>query len=183
MDHVDGLAAVLLHLDLLLRSTAQRTRSVGLRPQPLNRSRHLILIRRNRGPDRGIVINILRHHLHHVGKPGQGNKCRIETLLLGSSGQLRQGEVAVLRQPIIEIQNLLRIGRGGSDLGQKRVGVESDRSQQLIQLLRRRRWRTLGLKIGCKTLKEKKADEQKNCIQARFALHLETPGWSRSLTA
>jgi hypothetical protein len=32
------------------------------------------------------------------------------------------------------------------------------------------------LKIGSKTLKEDKADEQKNCGQARFALHLETPG-------
>ncbi len=46
LDHVDGLAPTLLHLDLLLRGAAQRARCVGLRPQPLNRCRHLILIRR-----------------------------------------------------------------------------------------------------------------------------------------
>jgi hypothetical protein len=162
LDHVNRLPAVLLHLDLLLWRATQRAGSVGLRPQPLNRCRHLILIRRNRRPDGGIIVNVLRHHLHYVGKPGQGNECRVETLLLGSGGQLRECLVTVLRQPIIEIQNLLRISGGGSDLGQKRIGVESDRSQQLIELLRRRRWRTLRLKIRSKTLKKEKADEQKD---------------------
>ncbi len=90
LDHVDGLTAVLLHLDLLLRSAAQGARCVGLRPQPLDRRRHLILIRRNRGPDGRIVINVLRHHRDHIRKPGQSYKRRIETLLLGSSGQLRE---------------------------------------------------------------------------------------------
>jgi hypothetical protein len=135
------------------------------------------LIRSNRGPDSGIIVNILRHHRDHIRKPGQGNECRIETLLLGSSGQLSERLVTVLGQPIIEIQNLLGIGRSGSDLGQKGIRVEGDRSQQLIQLLRRGRWRCLRLKIRSKTLKEDKANQQKNCGQARFALHLETPGW------
>jgi hypothetical protein len=162
LDHVDGLTGVLLHLDLLLRGAAQGARCVGLRPQPLDRRRDLILIRSNRRPDGGIIVNVLRHHLHYIGKPGQGDECRVEALLLGSSGQLRECLVTVLRQPIIEIQNLLRISGGGSDLGQKRIGVESDWSQQLIQLLRCGWWRTLRLKIRSKTLKKEKADEQKD---------------------
>jgi hypothetical protein len=126
---------------------------------------------------------MLRHHLHHIGKADQGNKCRVESLLLGSSGQLRKGHAAVLRQPVVHVQNLLRISGGGSDLGEKRVGVESDGSQQLIQLLRRGRRRSLRLKIGSKTLKEEKANQQKNCGHARFALHLDTPGCNQSVDA
>ena len=91
LDHVDGLACILLHLDLLLRSAAQGARCVGLRPQPLNRCRHLILIRRDGCPDGGIVVNILRHHPQHLGKADQSNECRVEALLLGSRGQLRRG--------------------------------------------------------------------------------------------
>jgi hypothetical protein len=163
LNHVDGLTPILLHFYLLLRSATQRAGSVGLRPQPLNRCRHLILIRHDRRPDGGIVVNVLRHHLQHLGKTDQSNKCRVEALLLGTSGQLGEGQVTVLRQPVVYVEDLLRIRGGGSDLGEKRVGVKSDWSQQLIQLLRCRRWRSLRLKIGSKTLKEDKDDEQKNC--------------------
>jgi hypothetical protein len=159
LNYIDGLARILLHLDHLLRRATQRAGCVGLSPQPLNRCWYLVLIRRHRRPDGGVVVNILRHHLQNIGEADKGNKCRVEALLLGSGGQLREAEVMVLRQPVVHIQNLLRIRGRGSDLGEKGIGVESDGSQQLIQLLRRRRRRSLRLKIGSKTLKEEKANQ------------------------
>jgi hypothetical protein len=173
LNYIDGLARILLHLDHLLWGATQSAGCVGLSSQPLNRCGHLILIRRHCRPDCSVVVNIVRHHLQNTGKADKGNKCRVEALLLGSGGQLREGKVIVLRQPVVHIQNLLRIRGGGSDLGEKGIGVESDGSQQLIQLLRRGWRRSLGLKIGSKTLKEEKANQQKDCGHARFALHLD----------
>jgi hypothetical protein len=69
--------------------------------------------------NRGIIVDILRHHLHHLGKPSQREKSRIKPLLLGGGGQLRYGEILVLAQPVIEVQNLLRVGGSGRDLRQQ----------------------------------------------------------------
>ena len=76
------------------------------------------LIRRDRCSNRGIVVDILRHHLDHLGKADQSDKSRIKPLLLGGGGQLGHGEVLVLPQPVIHIQNLLRIGGSRRDLRQ-----------------------------------------------------------------
>jgi hypothetical protein len=120
----------------------------------LDRRRHLSLIGGDRRANGGIVVNVLRHHLDHLGKAGQRNKCRIKPLLLGSSGQLGFGEVVVLRQPVVDVQNLLRIGGGGGDLRQQSIRVESDRGQKLVQLLRRRWRRALSLKVRREPLKK-----------------------------
>jgi hypothetical protein len=87
-------------------------------------------------PDRGVIVDVLRHHLQHLRKTGQRDECRIESLFLCGVGECGSFKVRILLQPVIHIDNFLRIGRGSCDLGQQRIGVKRDRSQQLIQLLR-----------------------------------------------
>jgi hypothetical protein len=81
----------------------------------------------------------------------------------------------VLRQPIVHIQNFLRIGGRRRDLRQQGIGIESHRSQQLIQLLRRRHRRSLRLQVGSQSLKNNQNHQKKNCGQTGFTLHAFTP--------
>jgi len=128
----------LLHLYLLLRGAAQGACVIGFIPQALDRSRHRSLIRSEGLADGGIVVDIFRHHLEHLRKIHQRNECRIESLLLRCIGQGRTRQRRILRQPVIHIQNFLRIGSCRRDLRKQRVRVKRNRRQQLIQFCRRR---------------------------------------------
>jgi hypothetical protein len=75
------------------------------------------LVGHHRRANRGVVINILRHHLDDLRKPNQSYKRGVESLLLGGGGQLGNGEILVLGQPIIDVQNFLGIGGRCRDLG------------------------------------------------------------------
>ena len=64
--------------------------------------------------------------------------------MLGVPGLLRDrvGErlvlqVLVLREPLLELHDLERIGGRDEHLGQERVGVEGDRRDQRLELIRR----------------------------------------------
>jgi hypothetical protein len=52
---------------------------------------------------------VLRHHLQHLRKIHQRNERRIESLLLCRVGERRAGQPLIVLQPVIDIQNLLRI--------------------------------------------------------------------------
>jgi hypothetical protein len=80
------LSRCLLHFYLLLRITAKRTGGISLSSQPLNRVRDRRLIRRKCLPDGGIIVDMLRHHIQHIRKINQCDKCRIESLLLRCIG-------------------------------------------------------------------------------------------------
>lgn len=89
LNHVDGLARRLLHLNGLLRVAAQRPSGVGLRAKPLNRVGHGALITGEGFADGGIIVNVLRHHLEHLREVHQGNEGGVESLLLRGVGQRR----------------------------------------------------------------------------------------------
>jgi len=109
-------------------------------------------------PDRSVIVDILRHHIQHLRKARQRDKRRIESLFLRRIGELSTRQPRVLLQPVIDIQDFLRIRRRGSDLRQQRIRVERDRSQQLIQLLRRRR-RRLRREYWAKILGDQHGDD------------------------
>jgi hypothetical protein len=169
------LPRTLLHLNLLLRRAAQRSRRVGLRTQPLNRRRHLLLIRRDSSSNRSIVVDVLGHHLDHGRKVGKRDKGRVETLLLRRIRQCCSAQALIQRQPVIDIQNLLRIRRSRRNLRQQRVGIKRYRRQQLIKLRRRRRrwWRSgrLSQKHRAKALKHQHGDKKKRGKDTWFPLH------------
>jgi hypothetical protein len=157
------LPRTLLHLNLLLRRAAQRSRRVGLRTQPLNRRRHLRLIRRDSTPERSVVVDILGHHLDHRRKVCKCDKSRIETLFLRSIRQPRSAQALIQSQPVVDIQNLLRIRRSRRNLRQQRVRIERYRRQQLIELRRRRWW---WRRSGCLSQKHRpKALKHQHCYK------------------
>jgi len=128
------------------------------------------LIGRKGLPDRGIIVNVLRHHIQHLRKTGQRDKRRIESLFLCCVGERRSFEVRILLQPVIHIDNFLWIGRCGCDLSQQRIGVKRNRSQQLIQLLCSGRG-CLGCDKENRILGNHHGHQQKQCRKTRFLPH------------
>jgi len=90
-------------------------------------------------PNRGIVVDVLRHHLQHIGEVHQRDERRIEPLSLRSTRQLSVGQVGITRKPVGDIENLLRVRRRSRDLRQQGIRIQSNRRQELVQLLRIRR--------------------------------------------
>jgi len=76
---------------------------------------------------------VLRHHLEDLGKIHQGDEGGIEAHLLGRIGEGGTRQIRILGQPIIDVENFLRIGRGGGDLRQQRIGIKSDGGQELVE--------------------------------------------------
>jgi hypothetical protein len=126
LDYINRLTLGLLHFNLLLLVAAQRSCGVCLGPQALNRGSDRSLIRQERLPNGGIVVDVLRHHIQHIGKIYQRDECRIELLLLRRIGERRTRQTGILLQPTIHIENLLRIGRRRRDLREQRIRVEGD---------------------------------------------------------
>jgi hypothetical protein len=81
---------------------------------------------------------MLRHHLQHLREIHQRDKCRIESLLLRGIRERSASQAGVLLQPVVDVQDFLRVGGRGCDLSQQGVRIKSDWGQELIQLVRRR---------------------------------------------
>jgi hypothetical protein len=54
------------------------------------------LIRRKGLPDRGVIVNVLRHHIQHLRKTGQRDESRIESLFFCCVGERRSFKAWVL---------------------------------------------------------------------------------------
>ena len=139
LNHINRLPRRLLCGHGLLRIAAQRACCVGLTAQTLNGICDSCLVRREGIPDRGIVVDVLRHHLENLREIYECDECRIETLLLRRIREGRSSQVWICRQPIVNVEDLLRVGRSRHDLRQQRVWIKRDGRQQLIQLLWRKR--------------------------------------------
>jgi hypothetical protein len=101
----------------------QRTCGVCLGPQPLDGRRDRSLISREGLTNRSIVVDVLGHHAQYVRKIDQRNECRIKSLLLGRVCEGRTCQPLILLQPVIHVEDFLRIGRSGCDLREQRIRV------------------------------------------------------------
>ena len=137
LNDIHRLSARRLYLHFLLGIGAQCSRFISLRAQTLNRSRYGSLIGEKGIADGGVVVNVLRHHGQNIRKIHQSDECRIEPLLLRGVREGGAGQSAMLMQPVVRIENLLRICRCRCDLRQQRIWVKRDRRQQLVKLFRR----------------------------------------------
>src|SRR5580658_3679889 len=99
LDYVHRLRS-LLHDDCLLLIRPQRTRRIRLRAQPLNRIRHRRLVRRHGRPNRGIVVDVLRHHLQNIREVHQRDEGRVVALLLRSIRQLAVRQSGIVCKPV-----------------------------------------------------------------------------------
>jgi hypothetical protein len=86
LNDVDGLAGDLLDFDLLLLIAAERSGGVGLGPKALDGSSHLSLIGRRGLADRGVVVDVIRHHLKHGREGDESEEGWIEALFLRGIG-------------------------------------------------------------------------------------------------
>jgi hypothetical protein len=132
LNNIDRLTGGLLHLDLLLFIASQRSCSIRLRAQTLDRSGHPDLVGSHSLSNRRVVVDVIRHHLQHGRESDQSKKGRIVPLLLRGIGKLRAGEARVFREPVGNVENLLRVGGSRRNLGEQRVGIKCYRGQQLV---------------------------------------------------
>jgi hypothetical protein len=79
-------------------------------------------------------------------------------LFLRRIGQRLSLKALILLQPIVCIRNLLRIGRRRTNLRQKRIRIERDWSNQLIELIPTRDSLRYSETRGCQ---EKEYDQEK----------------------
>jgi hypothetical protein len=176
LNHIDSRPPCLLDLHLLLLRALQVSGVIGLAPQPLDGRGNRPRISCKCLANRGVVVNIVGHHRNHPGEIAQGQKCRIEALLLRRVSQCLAGQAGVRGKPVAEVQNLLRIYRGGRNLRQQRVRIQSNRRQQLVQLLWRRHWRCgLCLEGRRKERKKKKTHQKPNGYLTRSLPHRDLP--------
>jgi hypothetical protein len=67
------------------------------------------LIRREGLANSGIVVDVLRHHGQHIRKIHQRDECRIKSLLLCGVREGGAVQSAMLVQPVIRVENFLRV--------------------------------------------------------------------------
>jgi hypothetical protein len=84
--------------------------------QPLNRSGDRPLVRQKRYSDSGVIVDVLRHHRYDLRKIRQRYKRGIESLRLCRVGERVASETGILMQPVIDVENFLRICAGSGDL-------------------------------------------------------------------
>jgi hypothetical protein len=124
LNYVNRLTGGLLHVHLELRIRAQRAGSICLGAQSLNRVGDGRLVSGKCDADGSVIVDVLRHHGDDLREIHQRDERRIESRCLRSIGQRGAGEVGILDQPIINVENFLRIRAGGGDLSQQRIGIE-----------------------------------------------------------
>lgn len=129
LNHINRLPSRRFYRHGLLRVAAQRARCIGLGAQALNGVGDTGLIGREGVPDCGVVINVLRHHVENLREIYECDECRIETLLLRRIGEGRSSQVRICSEPIVNIEDLLRVCRCCHDLRQQRVWIKCDGSQ------------------------------------------------------
>ena len=160
LDYVHRLSrGGLLHFHLIISVGAQCAGVISLRAQTLNRIGDGSLVGCERVADGAVVVDVLGHHGDDLRKIHQRDKCGIESGSLRRVSERSAGEIAVCLQPIIDVENFLWIGAGGGDLSQQSVGIERDRSQQLVQFVRSGRSLVLRAEQRDKVLRKYERDE------------------------
>ena len=115
--------------------------ALGLGAQPLHGIHDIGLLRQEGVAERLRPVELAVHHLEDLGKRHQGFDAGIPVLLLERRIQLIASELRIvgILNPARGQVDLERVGRGHQDLGEQRIGIERDRREKLVELLRRDR--------------------------------------------
>jgi hypothetical protein len=85
--------------------------------------------------NRGVIIDVLGHRVEHRREGHERYERWIETLLLDRVGECHSRKIAVLFQPIIGIDDLLRVAGCRANLREQGVRIKCDWREQLFQLI------------------------------------------------
>jgi hypothetical protein len=94
------------------------------------------LLCQKRVPQVGRPLDVARHPLHHVRKLNQTLDTGVPGLLCHRVCQRFALQILIVIHPLLKLDYFQWISRSGEGLRQKRIGVECDRSNERIQLLR-----------------------------------------------
>jgi hypothetical protein len=134
---------LVVHRHDLLGSAVQPAVSPGPRAHVLHRVHHISLLGQERIPKISGPLDITGQQFKRVRKAYQGLDARVPVLPPGGVHKLRSLDVAVLPEPLLRRHNLQRIGACGQHLAEQRIRVQRNRRDQIIQLVRRQKWRRL----------------------------------------
>ncbi len=136
--YLDG-ALVVLRVggDHLLRRGRQPAVRLGPGSHSLHRAHHIGLLGQEGVPQVRGPADIVAQQLQRIRKRDQRLNTGIPVLLFGGIHQLRALKIAVLLNPLLRLDDLQRIRARGQYLAEEWVGVECDRRNQVIQLIRR----------------------------------------------
>ena len=109
---------------------------IRLGAQPLNGVHHIGLLRENCVTELLCPVQLVAHHLQHVGGCRERFDAFVPSLLVDLVLQRIALEILVLCDPTSRLHDLERIRRGHKDLCQQRVGIESYWGNQRIELFR-----------------------------------------------
>jgi len=127
---------LLFHNDLLLLGGLEVPRSLRLLPQPLHRSHHIFLLRKDSVSQLLCPVQLIVHHGQHIGEIDERFDARVPGLLLKGFGQLVSLETRICLYPARRLNYFERIRRGHKYLRQEIVRVERNRRNDLLQLFR-----------------------------------------------
>jgi hypothetical protein len=153
LDHNHALVLNRFGLDLLLLCGFQIAFFLRLFSHALHSLHHIGLLGQEGVAEIGGPLNVIGEALDHFREPGQSLHAWIPWLLRHSVGQFLFPilEVLVLREPLLELDDLKRIRRRRQHLSEKRIGIKGNRSDQRVELVGRNlRWllRRLSFFVG-----------------------------------
>jgi hypothetical protein len=102
-------AVLVLDGDRLVIIAVERPCGVGLLAQCLDGGRHRSLICLECSSDRSVIVDVLRHGVEHCGESNESNDGGVKAFALRRVDQRLALQIVVFVQPVVGIDNLLRI--------------------------------------------------------------------------
>ncbi len=144
---IDDLGVRLLHdddrlllddlgLDFLLLVGRQGALVLRLLPHPLHGVHDVALLVEEGIPKLRRPLDVVREPLDDLGNRRHRLDARVPRLLRDRVGERLVFQILVLGEPLVQLDDLQRVGGRDERLGQERVRVESDGGDQRIELLR-----------------------------------------------
>jgi hypothetical protein len=127
--------------------------TLSLCTQPLDCVHHVRLLCQECVSKVRRPLDVARHPLNHVRKLYQWLDAWVPRLLGHSVRQRFALQILVVIHPLLKLNYFERIGRSGESLRQERIGVQRDRRNQRIELLRLKVSRLLIVRSGCHLLR------------------------------
>ncbi len=136
-----------LRLDLLLLGGGERPGPLRLLPHALDRVHDVRLLVEEGVPQVGGPLDVVAETLHDVGERRHRLDGRVPGLLRDRVCERLVLQSLVLPEPLLELDDLERVGRGHERLREQRVGVQGDGRDQRVELVRRGLGRG---RLGCR---------------------------------